>query len=299
MRSADKVFVDPAAREAGVVHSTKAHGAPACHKSRDEGPDVSVVVFASDNERHIRKCIRSVLSQRGRFTYEVVVLDGDSGDFTLDIIEEEIAADQDLAIRVDQGQPLVCSAGLLMRLFSCVQGRYVAFISGNDEWVRSTKIQEQLDFLDRRRECFGSVTNYLTRHEATARFYSRTEQDSDFSFADATQLIRSKLMWSPSSAMFRRDYLRDLTCCATPIDHLAWVLSLQLSSQGVLGIQHEIMALVNEDGARAEAAQGEVSRSALLARLRDYDELTKGVFSDEFKALAVALRKEIASGAAW
>jgi hypothetical protein len=99
--------------------------------------------------------------------------------------------------------------------------------------------------------------------------------------------------------MFRRDYLRDLTCCATPIDHLAWVLSLQLSSQGVLGIQHEIMALVNEDGARAEAAQGEVSRSALLARLRDYDELTKGVFSDEFKALAVALRKEIASGAAW
>jgi hypothetical protein len=33
--------------------------------------------------------------------------------------------------------------------------------------------------------------------------------------------------------------------------------------------------------------------------LRDYDELTKGVFSDEFKALAVALRKEIASGAAW
>ena len=299
MRRADKLLADSASTEAAGVQSTKAHGAPASNKSRDEGPDVSVVVFASNNERHIRKCIRSVLSQRGRFTYEVVVLDGDSSDFTLDIIEEEIAADQDLAILVDQGQPLVCSAGLLTRLFSRVHGRYVAFISGSDEWVRSTKIQEQLDFLERRRECFGSVTNYLTRHEATAHFFSRTEQDSDSSFADATQLIRSKLMWSPSSAMFRRDYLRDLTFCATPIDHLAWVLSLQLSSQGLLGIQHEIMALVNEHGASAEAARGEINRSALLARLRDYDELTKGVFSDEFKALAVALRTEIASGAAW
>jgi hypothetical protein len=299
VRSAGKVISDTTASKAEVVQTNDTLNAPGCQQPREEGPDVSVVVFAHNNERHIRRCIESVLAQRGRFSYEVVVLDGDSSDFTLDIVREVFAAEEDLAFHVHPSQPLICSAGLLARLFSSVRGRYVAFINGNDEWVRPTKIQDQLDFLGRRRECFGSVTNYLTRRTASAHFFPRIVQDDAYSFADATQLIRNNLMWSPSSAMFRREYLRDLTFCATPVEHLAWVLSLQLSPQGLLGVQHQIMTLVNDDASRTEAAQREIDRSALLAQLRDYDELTKGIFNEDFRALAVALRNEIAGGAAW
>lgn len=299
MRSAGREKASKAAAKTGTVQTSDAPNATSFRQPREDGPDVSVVMFASNNERHIRKCIRSILSQRGSFSYEVIVLDGDSSDHTMNIVHEEFGADHEMAFRIEPGQPVVCSARLLTRLFSSVRGRYVAFISGNDEWVRATKIQDQLDFLERRRECFGSFTNYFTRHVSTARFHARTVQDDDHSLVGATQLIRNNLIWPLSAAMFRCDYLRELTFQAVPIEHLAWLLSLQLCPQGLLGIQHQVMTLVNDDASRTEAAQGEINRSAALAHLRDYDELTRGAFKEDFQALAVALRNEIAHGAAW
>jgi hypothetical protein len=267
--------------------------------ARGVGPDISIVVLANNCERYVRKCLRSILAQRGEFTFEVIVQDCGSTDFTMDIIVEELGRQPDLTYRIEPTQVGIHSLSSLERLFSSLRGRFVAFIYGDDEWVRPTKIQDQIDFLERHRECFGSVANYLVRHTATARFYARTVQDDTHSFAGPSLLIRNNLVWSPSSAIFRCEYLRDLKLCAAPLDHLAWVISLQLCSQGILGIQHQVMTLVNALGDRHEAAQREVDRSILLARLRDYDRLTNGAFKEDFQALAGALRSEIARGEDW
>ncbi len=297
MRTSHKV--NDGERQAGVIPRNELGGAKSAGQTSEDGPDISIVVFANNCERYIRKCIKSILAQRGEFTYEVIILDCDSTDFAMDIIAEELGREEDLTYRIEPGQAGIDSSSRLAELFSTLRGRYAAFICGDDEWVRATKLQDQMDFLERHRECFGSVANYLTRHTATAHFHARTMQDDEHSFAGPTALIRNNLVWSPSSAMFRCEYLRDLKLCATPFEHLAWVISVQLCSQGLLGIQHQVMTLVNDFGDIHEAAKREIGRATLLARLRDYDKLTKGTFTEDFKALAGALRNEIARGEDW
>lgn len=297
MRTSPKV--NGGESRAGAIPRNELAGAKHAGEASEIGPDISIVVFANNCERHVRKCIKSVLAQRGEFSYEVIVLECDSTDFAMDIIAEELGREEDLTYRIQRGQAGTHSSNSLAKLFSSLRGRYAAFIYGDDEWVRATKLQDQLDFLERHRECFGSVANYLTRHTATAHFHARTVQDDEHSFAGPTVLIRNNLVWSPSSAMFRSEHLRDLKPFAAPFEHLAWVISLQLCSQGLLGIQHQIMTLVNDFGDLHEAAQREINRSTLLARLRDYDRLTKGAFTEDFQALAGALRNEIARGADW
>jgi glycosyltransferase involved in cell wall biosynthesis len=119
-------------------------------------PLASVIIVTFQHAEYIRDAIESVLIQKTRFPFEIILGDDESTDGTRDICIEYAKRFPDTIrlflhkrqnnIRV-LGQP----SGIFQiayNIFHC-RGSYVALSSGDDYWQDDRKLQIQVDFLDK------------------------------------------------------------------------------------------------------------------------------------------------------
>jgi teichuronic acid biosynthesis glycosyltransferase TuaG len=108
-------------------------------------PVVSIVMPAFNSARFINASIDSVLQQHLQ-EWELLVIDGGSSDNTREIVARYSAADPRVRLVLnpdDKGPAHARSTGVR---HAC--GEYVAFLDGDDLWLRS-KLSDQVDFMRR------------------------------------------------------------------------------------------------------------------------------------------------------
>jgi teichuronic acid biosynthesis glycosyltransferase TuaG len=106
-------------------------------------PIVSIVTPAFNSSRFIEAAINSVLQQDFQ-NWELLVVDGGSQDNTCEIVERYSAVDPRVRLIPnpdDKGPAHARSTGVQHAL-----GEYVAFLDGDDLWLR-TKLSVQVDFM--------------------------------------------------------------------------------------------------------------------------------------------------------
>jgi glycosyltransferase involved in cell wall biosynthesis len=112
-------------------------------KGVGDGPAVSVIVTAYNEEQHIAEALESVLEQTFR-DFEIVVIDDGSTDRTSEIVRE-YAQQERVPIRYlyqsNSGQPAARNRGIRN-----AQGSYVAFLDADDMWLPS-KLKRQMQYL--------------------------------------------------------------------------------------------------------------------------------------------------------
>lgn len=119
-------------------------------------PLVSVITPAYNAERYIGDAIRSVLAQT--YTdWEMIIVDDGSTDRTCAIIESYAARDPRISlVRLKENSgPAVARNAAMAR----AQGRYLAFLDADDEWLPE-KLAKQLRFMQERQIAF-SFTKYV------------------------------------------------------------------------------------------------------------------------------------------
>ena len=108
---------------------------------------VSVTLVTYNHEKFIEKAMRSILSQKTNYRYELIVGDDASTDKTPEIIKKIATEYPDIVVPVlrkknlgatRNGYDLLCRA----------KGRYITSCDGDDCWCDNNRIQEQVDFLD-------------------------------------------------------------------------------------------------------------------------------------------------------
>lgn len=144
---------------------------------------VSIAVIVYNHRPFIEKAINSILMQKVDFQYKIVIGDDGSTDGTTDVLKM-------LRDRYPDKIELVLSEknrGVLNNLKQIAErcnGKYVAVIDGDDEWVYDKKLQTQIDFLINNPDyagCFHdagindttpSSEKHLA-HYSTQKFYSQ------------------------------------------------------------------------------------------------------------------------------
>lgn len=109
---------------------------------------VSITVCTYNQEKYIERTLKSLIAQKSKYKYEILVGDDASTDATPDIIAR-VAAENPQAniIPVLRKQNLGATKNGL-DLMEKAKGKYIASCDGDDCWYGVDRIDEQVDFLE-------------------------------------------------------------------------------------------------------------------------------------------------------
>lgn len=111
-------------------------------------PMVSVGMLTYNHEKYISRALDSVLMQEVNFDYEIVIADDCSTDGTRDIIREYQKRYPHVIRPIFNEINLGGQNNANVIRTACV-GKYRATLEGDDYWVSTTKLQKQVDFLEK------------------------------------------------------------------------------------------------------------------------------------------------------
>lgn len=174
-------------------------------------PKVSVCVITYNQERYIRECLESLVTQQTDFEFEIIVGDDCSTDGTRAIVDEFVARHPHL-VRTNFQPTNTGGSRNNLEVHAAARGDYVAHVDG-DDYALPGKLQAQADVLDADAGC-TAVWHPVDFFDDHGEFCSGTTADlSSFEnglvrFEDAIQL---GFIGVYSSIMYRRSAL-------TPID---------------------------------------------------------------------------------
>lgn len=118
------------------------------------GPTVSVLVITYQHVRFIEEAVRSALTQDTTFDFEVVVGDDASTDGTTEVLER--LAKHDSRVRLHRNARNLGVTANLMNTYARCGGSYVAVLEGDDYWTDPTKLQRQVEQMERHPDVSGS-----------------------------------------------------------------------------------------------------------------------------------------------
>jgi len=108
---------------------------------------LSVMMVTYNHERFIAQALKSVLSQRVNFDYEIVVGEDCSTDGTRDILMDFYHRFPDRIVPLLKNRNIGAMRNAEATFAAC-RGQYVALLEGDDYWTCENKLQKQVDFLD-------------------------------------------------------------------------------------------------------------------------------------------------------
>lgn len=107
---------------------------------------VSVIVLTYNHEKYIRQALESILMQQVDFNYEILVGDDCSTDSTPQILLEYQNRYPELfCVRLRYRN--IGATKNLYELLMLAQGKYVAYLEGDDYWCNAYKLKKQIDYL--------------------------------------------------------------------------------------------------------------------------------------------------------
>lgn len=117
-------------------------------------PTVSVIVLCYNQEKYICQALDSIVNQKTNFTFEVYVGDDASTDRTPDLVQQYADKYPELIKPVLRKKNIGANPQYVDLVKRC-QGKYLAFLDGDDYWCCSTKLQQHVDFLEKHPEYVG------------------------------------------------------------------------------------------------------------------------------------------------
>lgn len=113
-----------------------------------ERPLLSVCLITYNHEKYIRNAIESILNQKVNFTLEIIIADDFSIDKTREIILEYYVKHKNV-IKILFQDKNVGAAKNFINLINNAEGKYIAYLEGDDFWIDNQKLKKQVDFLEK------------------------------------------------------------------------------------------------------------------------------------------------------
>jgi glycosyltransferase involved in cell wall biosynthesis len=169
---------------------------------------VSVCIFVYNLENYIAQAIESVLMQKTKFRYEIIIGEDMSTDQTRGICISYQKSNPDKIRLLLREKNL----GMTKNIFDTLKeasGEYVAILDGDDYWIDPLKLQKQVDFMDLNPDfslcCHNSFVLYEDHNIAPYLFNPRNQNDIipieelilKWSMATASMLYRRSCMSFP------------------------------------------------------------------------------------------------------
>lgn len=115
---------------------------------------VSINCITYNQEKYISEAIESILMQRTKFKFEILIHDDASTDKTAEIIRAFEKKYPSIVKPIYQSENQYSKGVNVLMLNSIrAKGKYVAICEGDDYWTDPNKLQKQVDYLENHKEC--------------------------------------------------------------------------------------------------------------------------------------------------
>lgn len=185
---------------------------------------VSVQMLAYEHGAFIKQAIEGVLMQKTKFKYELIIGEDCSTDNTRIICEKYAKQYPDIInlLPSDRNLGMIENGN---RTFRACTGKYIAICEGDDYWTHHSKLQKQVEFLEKH-------NNYsMCFHKAKVIYNDKFKKSRDFpnhslkADINLTDIIEKKWFIPSSSICFRKNSLE----LPTWINHIFGVdMAIQL-----------------------------------------------------------------------
>ena len=173
-------------------------------------PVLSVCLITYNQALYIRQAVESILLQHSTFEWELIIADDCSRDGTADIVREYSVKYPD-RIRLILQDRNVGAARNWSDLMRSAQGKYIAYLEGDDYWTDPGKLEKEVAFLENNADYSLVCTDYdILAHssgELTGNFLGKKyglKKEHDIVLAD---YIFSRRAIRSLTVVFRRDML--------------------------------------------------------------------------------------------
>lgn len=176
-------------------------------------PTVSVIMITYNHEKYIKQAIEGVLMQKCNFEIELIIANDCSTDKTDEIVQNILNSDSRSSIikYVNHSTNIGMMPNFLDALKKA-KGKYIAICEGDDYWVNSGKLEQQLEVLEQNLDssvCFHA-TKYIHKDISKDFVYrpSRIPKKGKFSIKHA--IVKGGGFMKMNSMFFRQNFLREI-----------------------------------------------------------------------------------------
>lgn len=254
---------------------------------------VSVLIKAYNHEPFIARAVDSALRQRTDFAYEIVVGEDCSTDGTRGVLQRLRDASPDRIRLLLRERNLGNIRNLTDTLQAC-RGEYVALLDGDDYWTSTTKLQQQVAYLDAHPD-FSSCAHNAVVVDATAQAELGTYRRPHRSHAIT---LRRMLISDPvptSSVMLRRGLCGEFPAWYYTIVMGDWPLLVLTLRHGHMWYDAQVAGAHRVHGgglwSGADPERRRRARIEIYERLNEelrfaHDRLIRGRIARQYLALA-------------
>jgi len=195
---------------------------------------VSIVCACFNHEKYVEDAIKSFLMQKTNFSFEVLIRDDCSTDNTAGIIQKYVESYPNIIIPIYEVENQFIK-GIRPNpvLYKKSKGDYVAICEGDDYWVDSNKLQEQVDYMESNLDCQLTFHNSYRQIDKSNSMYLLENKFRDKQSFSAKDVIKGWFI-NTQTIMFRNNinynYFDDFLY---PL-HGDWILHLLCSLKGKL-----------------------------------------------------------------
>src|SRR5262245_29495656 len=207
---------------------------------------VSIAMIAYNHERFIKQSIESVLMQETTLDYELVIGEDCSTDRTREIvIEAQKKYPNKIRLLLPETN-LGMHRNLSQTLAAC-EGEYIALLEGDDYWIATDKLREQVDYLENHPECsmcFHPVIWSYDDEKYAAQFpVNNSIWPAEYrEFSSAEDLIK-EIFIQTASVMFRRAALPEYPKWLYGLPIADWPVFILLADKGKIGCLDRAMSV--------------------------------------------------------
>jgi glycosyltransferase involved in cell wall biosynthesis len=231
---------------------------------------VSVLVMTYNHVCFIRQALDSVLMQRAKFSYEIVISEDCSTDGTREVVMEYCARFPKEIRALLSEHNLHTNAVVSRGLRDC-RGKYIALLDGDDYWIDPCKLQMQVDFLERHADCSACFHNALTvSGDQVPRNWTAPSQPHFMTLAD---IWRGNPI-ATGSTLFRNS-LYELPAWYDEMPLTDWPLHILNAEHGKIGYIDRVMSVYRIHSGGEHSKLNEIEK--FDRRLQHYQQMNRNM----------------------
>lgn len=138
-------------------------------ENNETHPLVSIICTTFNHENFIKETLEGFLSQKTKFSFEIIIHDDASTDNTVSIINDFVSKYPLIITPIFQKENQYSKKEVNIWsdfTFPMTQGKYLALCEGDDYWIDELKLQKQVDFLENNLDYVITWTDFYTKKEA-------------------------------------------------------------------------------------------------------------------------------------
>ncbi len=246
---------------------------------------LTVCIVTYNQNKYIKACLDSIVNQKTKCQFQVIISDDASTDGTSEICET-YAREYSFVSHVRHEKNIGAYENFKY-VHRQAKSKYVSHCDGDDYWAED-KIEAQIDFLEKNIDCSAVYSNAIVVNEDGSAFGLFNNADRIPSKISIGYLLAKSNFLNNSSMVYRRDIIGNVFYSSEKV--VDYRVHINLASFGLLGYIRNPLAYYRKgaDGGLCSTVPSAVGQLVHAARLEGIKNSKLNIFEcSEIKANAL------------